>query len=217
MVPTPRCDTCYVPIQDKWATLTGQCYYCNKEPPFEGTIVSRILAATIYIPSVNGFPHNDEILGLKNSGAFAKEYAEVLAHVLDQEGLRAVSYNAIVPIPKRDNSSSGGPEPLAKALSSELGVRMVAALRWARNVESQKKLDRKQRMANVSGALAASVSMNGRRAIVIDDVSTSGATFVEAARALQAMGAADCLGLVAGRDCDLKTLQNVGAIEAYEG
>lgn len=54
---------------------------------------------------------------------------------------------------------------------------------------SQKSLDRPSRGTNIAGSMVASRPLDGRRFLVIDDVVTTGATLVEATRALRAGGA----------------------------
>jgi len=52
----------------------------------------------------------------------------------------------------------------------------------------QKKLGTLQRFENVTGSMAASTSLVGRRFVIVDDVLTTGATISEAARAITAAG-----------------------------
>ncbi len=54
----------------------------------------------------------------------------------------------------------------------------------------QRGLGRTTRLRNVTGHMRADARVAGRRVLVIDDVTTTGATFREAARALRAAGAA---------------------------
>jgi predicted amidophosphoribosyltransferase len=54
----------------------------------------------------------------------------------------------------------------------------------------QRGLGRTTRLRNVAGLMRADARVAGRRVLVIDDVTTTGATFREAARALRAAGAA---------------------------
>jgi predicted amidophosphoribosyltransferase len=54
---------------------------------------------------------------------------------------------------------------------------------------SQKVLDRQSRRANLAGSMTAIRPLDGRRFLIVDDVLTTGATLVEAARALRAGGA----------------------------
>lgn len=71
------------------------------------------------------------------------------------------------------------------------GVEVSAAglLRPARELADQSGLDTASRAANLDGALRARRRLDGVRVVIVDDVVTSGATLVEAARALTAAGA----------------------------
>lgn len=73
-----------------------------------------------------------------------------------------------------------------------LAVEQVDALRHVRRVADQAGLGAGRRMANLAGALQVAPGgevVRGRPVIVVDDVITSGATLVEAARALRTAGA----------------------------
>ena len=70
-------------------------------------------------------------------------------------------------------------------------ARAVPALRQGRSVDDQAGLDVVGRWANLAGALAVSrpARIRGREVIVVDDIVTTGATALEAARALSTAGA----------------------------
>jgi predicted amidophosphoribosyltransferase len=76
-----------------------------------------------------------------------------------------------------------------RAVGLVIAVRPV--LRQARKVVDQSGLDQAARRANLLGALTVTkpATVRGRRVVVVDDIVTTGATAVEAARALTACGA----------------------------
>lgn len=76
---------------------------------------------------------------------------------------------------------------LAKATARELGVEARRLLVPARVVADQSGLSSSERAANLRGALRGTGSP-GLPVVVVDDVMTTGATLVEAARALAAQG-----------------------------
>jgi predicted amidophosphoribosyltransferase len=68
-------------------------------------------------------------------------------------------------------------------------VSCVPALGHQRRVADQAGLTASDRATNLAGALRARLDLHGVRAIIVDDVVTSGSTLTEAARALRAAGA----------------------------
>jgi predicted amidophosphoribosyltransferase len=68
-------------------------------------------------------------------------------------------------------------------------VSCVRALGHQRRVADQAGLTATDRATNLAGALHARLDLHGVRAIIVDDVVTSGSTLTEAARALRAAGA----------------------------
>lgn len=78
---------------------------------------------------------------------------------------------------------------LARAAAREAGVRAAPLLAHRRRVADQAGLDAAGRAANLTGALGARRSLDGLCVVLVDDVVTTGATLVEAARALAVAGA----------------------------
>jgi predicted amidophosphoribosyltransferase len=96
---------------------------------------------------------------------------------------------------------------LARAIERQSGVRLRGdILQWVRATEQQVRLSRPQRASNVQGAFKVSADRQseiaGRRAILIDDVLTSGATLDACARALLRAKAAQVDVLVFARVVD---------------
>ncbi|HMM74539.1 MAG TPA: phosphoribosyltransferase family protein [Gammaproteobacteria bacterium] len=77
-------------------------------------------------------------------------------------------------------------KPIAAALGRPLWTDVLKRSAGA----PQRGLGRGARLRNLSGHMRAGAAVAGRRVLVIDDVTTTGATFREAARALRAAGAA---------------------------
>jgi ComF family protein len=81
-------------------------------------------------------------------------------------------------------------ERLAVALAERTGGHVRAdLLHRARETRSQTALTPEQRSANIAGAFAAAASVRGLTVVLVDDVFTTGATLLDAARALRAGGA----------------------------
>ena len=106
----------------------------------------------------------------------------------------------LVPVPsaavaqrERGHDPVGGmARDVVRRLSAAgLQIGIAAVLRQARAVADQSGLDAVARQANLTGALTVAnpASIRGRRVVVVDDIVTTGATAIEAARALTAAGA----------------------------
>jgi predicted amidophosphoribosyltransferase len=78
---------------------------------------------------------------------------------------------------------------LARAAAQVNGLSAAPLLVPVRRVADQAGLDAAARAANLSGALAVRRPVTGLEVVVVDDVVTTGATLVEAARALRHGGA----------------------------
>lgn len=104
----------------------------------------------------------------------------------------------LVPVPSsRASRRHRGDSPLvllshAAALLLPAPVRIVAALELRRATVDQAGLDHGRRWTNVAGSMALSSSagalLRGHEPVLVDDITTSGATLSEAARALRAGG-----------------------------
>lgn len=100
----------------------------------------------------------------------------------------------LVPVPSsraavRDRGQDHARRLAAAAARRLPLVRARPLLQPTREAADQSGLDRVQRAANLSGALRARGRVDGLAVVVVDDVVTTGATLVEAARALRVAGA----------------------------
>ncbi len=93
---------------------------------------------------------------------------------------------------------------LARELSAQLDIPLVAGLEKWRNTKPQSSLkDESARRANSMGAyrMAEGISVEGKRILLVDDVVTSGSTLSECARILLTAGALEvnCVTLARAR------------------
>ena len=108
-------------------------------------------------------------------------------------------YDALVPVPttRRRLRQRGFNQAqlLAERLGEIWGMPVLPALSRRDEHAAQTKLSAENRRRNLEGCMEADSAVRGLRALVVDDVLTTGSTASEAARALLAAGAAR-VGLV---------------------
>ena len=99
----------------------------------------------------------------------------------------------IVPVPtdpKRERRRGFNQSALlAEHIGRELGMQVERALVRREARRPQTGLTGEERRKNLTGCMAVSKAVSGRRVLLVDDVVTTGATVQEAARALRAAGA----------------------------
>lgn len=109
--------------------------------------------------------------------------------------------DGVVPVPLHPRRQRERGFNQAADLAVHLGVPVVHALRRTRPTVSQVALPADDRRANVRGvfAIARRAPVRGSRLVLVDDVSTTGATLEACAEALVAGGAAEVYALTAAR------------------
>ena len=123
--------------------------------------------------------------------ALAAPLGARLAGAVDRLGAGPV---VLVPVPSAPSAVRARGHDhalrLARAAAAAAGTHALPALTTARRVADQSGLDAAQRAANLAWALRVRRPLEGLPVVVVDDVMTTGATLVEAARALREGGAA---------------------------
>ncbi len=111
----------------------------------------------------------------------------------------------VVPVPLHRRKKRARGFNQAIDLARRLGLPLHRALRRTRATASQTGLAADERRRNVRGAFAPSrlrwrtQGIDGRIVVLVDDVSTTGATLEECARVLTAMGAREVRAVTAAR------------------
>jgi predicted amidophosphoribosyltransferase len=135
------------------------------------------------------------IVSLKDKGQFSlvAELAQMLRPVI--ENLPASeSIRYLVPAPSSpENFSRRGFHPmllLAQAVAiNHPSLKVMNCLSFARRVKDQVGLTEPERLENLSFSMELNQSVTGRVCYLLDDVVTTGATALEAARVLRVGGA----------------------------
>ena len=175
--------------------LCADCHQVLRPSPHDfqrGPVVGR--AATYLSPEVSKL-----LVSFKDRGqsALVSDLNELIAPLVAE--LAAFSEVVhLVPAPSRmENFARRGFTPsvvLARALSNQVtNMRVLNCLVLAKDVRDQVGLSGAQRHENLAGSMSLNQRVGGRLCFVVDDICTTGATLIEAWRALS-VGGANVLG-----------------------
>ena len=194
LLPSPFCEFCGTPL-----STYGVCKNCQYHLPK----LSGQRAVSLYQEPLRGCIH-----GLKYDGntRLAEPLGLLLAQAYRRYGMQA---DMLIPVPlhseRQRQRGFNHASLLAEVCSAHLGVHMNdSILVRHRATVAQVDLHPRERYQNVAGAFACSSSsansvLNGRRIVIIDDVSTTSATLEACATPLFAAGAKEIWGLVLAR------------------
>ena len=187
----PRCPCCWQPSR-----VDGPCHDCRAaRPAYDG-----LRSAVVYKGAARTL-----VLALKyrHTTAVATPMAALMATAVRRDELE-VDVAIPVPLSGRRERIRGYNQAavLARALGSELTLPMSRALVRRRHTPPQaRSADAVARLRNVAGAFACrGQDMAGQRVLLVDDVTTTGATLNACARALKEAGAAAVWGLTFARE-----------------
>ncbi len=195
----PVCDVCGDPLarqpQSPLPNPQSLCALCLQHR----ATVDRARAIGEYDGTLREIIH-----ALKYSGrrSLAKPLA-ALMRVRGAELLTAADCVVPVPLHRRREYSRGFNQ--ARELARHLGLPVVHALARRRHTRAQVELAADRRQANVADAFGlrrdwlGKASVRGMKVLLIDDVSTTGATLESCARVLKESGASDVFALTAAR------------------
>lgn len=183
------CATCGWPVE---ADKPG--HTCNRE-----LSLTRVRALGLYATPLKEMIHH---LKYGNKRSLAKILGAKMGVLLNSDPILKQA-DFLVPVPlhparKRDRGYNQS-ELLARQISRFSGMTMLDCLKRRKNTKSQATLSPAERLLNVQDAFIAKSGFNvkDKRIVLIDDVSTSGATLDAAGKALVQSGAACVYGLCA--------------------
>lgn len=179
------------------ATDAWLCVPCRRGKPS----LDAVLSAWSYEP-----PIDQVIQGLK----FRRlEYLAVhIAEALGEELPIGDGHDLVTAVPlhwrRQLQRGFNQSDLIARPLARRLGLPYRRILRRSRPTEAQSGLSRSQRKANVRNAFqlrrrSRGINVEGSRVLLIDDVTTTGATLLEASRALKLAGIRTVTAVVAAR------------------
>ncbi len=195
-----RCQTCATPLTHN-SGVCGDCLTRTQTAPLE-----RCLAAVDY-----AYPWDDLIARFKfrdEPGLAATLADRMLAAPGASEAIKGSNWLVPIPLNPQRLSSRGYNQAweLVKALRSRLihpPLGIADALVRLGTAPDQHSLPRDERLGNLRGAFAVAPwhldALSGASVLLVDDVSTTGATLQNAALALKQGGVARVQGLVIAR------------------
>jgi ComF family protein len=191
----PLCDICGDPLP-VWDGPNRPCSSCIAIP----RAVSRARAIGSYEGALREVIH-----AFKYDAR--RSLAKPIAALMSGRGEEVLAgADVIVPVPlhpsRRRQRGFNQAADLARQVARHAGLPTITALRRVRATTAQAGLPATQRVGNVRGAFVASAACTtarGRVVVLIDDVSTTGATLDVCAQALLAAGVSEVRALTAAR------------------
>jgi ComF family protein len=195
----PICDRCGDPLAHQSQSLIpnhqSQCAQCSRSE----TAVSRARAIGEYEGALRDIIH-----ALKYSGR--QSLARPLAERIRGRGRELLeNVDCVVPVPLHWRREYQRGFNQAREIARHLGPPVVEALVRRRATRAQVELAADRRRANVAGAFAVrrglfrAPDIRGKTLLLIDDVSTTGATLESCASELKDFGASEVFALTAAR------------------
>jgi ComF family protein len=191
----PICDMCGDPLPS-WRRLSVEFARCPRCRRRRGAL-DRGRAVGVYDGVLREILHAFKYEGRRT---LASPLARLMAKA-GQDLLATATVAVPVPLHRARERSRGFNQ--ARDLASRLGCPLADALLRTRATPSQTDLPASRRHANVRGAFVvrprSREGIDGRVVLLVDDVSTTGATLEACARALKEAGAREVRALTAAR------------------
>jgi ComF family protein len=184
----PLCDRCGDPLLS-WRGLV--CHRCAARSP----LISRSRAIGSYDGTLRAILHAFKYDGCRSlARGLGARLAIAAAPVLS-------TADVVVPVPLHRGRERARGFNQARELAAGLGLPVLDVLRRIRATPSQTGLPAPARRDNMRGAFALRrhLDVAGLRVVLVDDVSTTGATIEACAEVLRAGGASDVSAATAAR------------------
>jgi ComF family protein len=192
----PFCERCGLPFEGE-LTTPFVCTNCHELELHFSSARSAVVARTVVLEAIHRFKYSRALW-------FENFLADLLLRAA-ASSLRGQNWDFIAPVPlhplkereREFNQAALLAAQLARATEIPLREKILCRVQ---PTATQTLLTREQRAANMHGAFAVRPGARraGQRAVLVDDVFTTGATTNACARALRAAGAAEvCVWTVA--------------------
>ncbi len=181
------------------------CPHCRRYRVFSDTLcdecgIDRIPRAVAVVALLDS-AWRDIVHALKYRGD--RSLAQPLGTMMAESLPGGLSVDAVVPVPteqhKKNERGYGHAELLAEQIAQRFAMPVYErALKRTRRTKDQTRLSGDQRRANLRGAfrVSANCDVNTQSVLLVDDITTTGATLSEASRALTDAGATSILAVV---------------------
>jgi len=190
----PLCDACGDPLPS-WRVISlplSTCPRCRRTTRY----VDRARAIGEYDGALRSIIHAFKYEGRRS---LARPLADLMRH---RGSCVLADADVVVPVPLHRSRLRERGFNQAADLARHLGLPTVNAVRRVRATATQTSLPGAQRHRNVRAAFGPARRIDhvrGRRVLLVDDVSTTGATLEACARVLKEAGAGEVLALTAAR------------------
>ena len=182
-VPLPVCTRCGAPLG------TGKAPSCLECADWPDLLASAHAASLLESPA-RELVHALKYQGWRGAGDFMG------GEMARRAGAEVLEAHHVVPVPTSERNlrrrGYNQAEVIASALAAALDRPLISCLERPTQKGTQTALNPMQRRANVSGAFAVAEGFEdrlaGQRLLLVDDVITTGATIVAAARAIASAG-----------------------------
>ena len=191
-----------------------RCIVCQKPAPF-GRTHPGCVTPHCADGLVSFYDYHDENVAqiiIKGKYNFIPKTFEILAEItaqkikIERPDLTVANSYELAYIPlhatRRRWRGFNQAEVLCRALSKELNLPIADVLHRKKATQTQKDLKKETRLTNISGAfeLKPMVDVHGKNLILVDDVTTTGATLLEATKVLKRNGTSCVWCLTVARD-----------------
>ena len=193
----PFCETCSEPFEGSISSAFT-CANCAHRTIYFDAAVAAYRGRGIVRDVIHEFKYDRQI-------HLRHVVARWLGAALDDERLRDVSLDVIVPVPlhpaRQRERGFNQASLLAELFSAQTSIPSKPLLERIRYTTTQTALDRSERMENLHNAfrLRKNADVRGLRVLLIDDVLTTGSTLSECARVLKRAGAMSVHAATAAR------------------